>query len=26
VINGTDGGQFMVTLTELLGDIRRLAL
>lgn len=26
VINGTDGGRFMVTLTELLGDIRRLAL
>ena len=26
LINGTDGGQFMVTLTELLGDIRRLAL
>jgi pyruvate dehydrogenase E2 component (dihydrolipoamide acetyltransferase) len=26
VINGTDGGHFMVTLTELLGDIRRLSL
>lgn len=26
VINGTDGGHFMATLTELLGDIRRLAL
>jgi pyruvate dehydrogenase E2 component (dihydrolipoamide acetyltransferase) len=26
VINGTDGGRFMVTLTQLLGDIRRLAL
>lgn len=26
VINGTDGGRFMATLTELLGDIRRLTL
>ena len=26
VINGTDGGRFMVTLAELLGDIRRLSL
>ena len=26
VINGTDGGHFMVTLAELLGDIRRLSL
>ena len=26
VINGTDGGHFMVTLVELLGDIRRLSL
>ena len=26
VINGTDGGHFMATLAELLGDIRRLSL
>ena len=26
VINGTDGGHFMATLVELLGDIRRLIL
>lgn len=26
VINGTDGGNFMATLTELLADIRRLTL
>ena len=26
VINGTDGGHFMATLVELLGDIRRLTL
>ncbi len=26
VINGSDGGHFMVTLTELLSDIRRLSL
>ena len=26
VINGVDGGNFMVTLTTLLADIRRLAL
>ena len=26
VINGADGGRFMVRLTELLGDIRHLAL
>ena len=26
VINGVDGGQFMLLLTQILGDIRRLAL
>ena len=26
VINGADGGRFMVRLTELLGDLRRLAI